>query len=127
MKAITLKMAALTWIGFAIILAVASGCDPVWGAHVRLRGPDHVPVANALVTVACPGESANTAQGWVVRTDTEGQAFVGSLGTQFPDCDLYIAAAGLPVRRIRYADLCPGGPDTCDRTVDLDLALADER
>ncbi|HEY4177456.1 MAG TPA: hypothetical protein VGM90_11505 [Kofleriaceae bacterium] len=125
MKSHSFAMATLSWLGLALALMFASGCDPIWGAHVKLRGPDHVPVANALVTVACPGDDTETSpQGWVARTDVEGKAFVGSLGTRFPNCDLYIAAPGLPVRRIRYAELCPGGGDSCDRVIDLDLALA---
>ena len=107
----------------AILLVVAS-CDPIWNASVRLRDPANRPIEGATVAVACREDNAPRE---AHRTDTAGAATVGSMGNQFPPgCDVYIAKPGYQTQRIRYRDLCPQGPDDCERVFDFDLMLEPE-
>jgi hypothetical protein len=104
-----------------VALAALPACDPIWGAHVRVRDPSNRPVEKATVAVACADESA---PGSLALTDQRGEGSVGSIGTRFPvGCDLYIAKQGHETRRIRYRELCPGGPNHCERWFDFDLVL----
>ena len=107
---------------FAVLLAA---CDPVWGAHTTLRDPSNQPIENATVSVACPD---GTRYGNVsVKSDRNGVADVGGIGTMFPvGCDLYIAKPGFRTQRIQYTELCPGGERHCERVFTFELVLQPE-
>jgi hypothetical protein len=113
-----------------VLLAGLAACDPIWSAHTTLRDPDNRPIDNATVAVACTDGSiyaGGNGGGMSVRSDHVGNAVVGGLGTQFPvGCDLYIAKPGFRTQRIRYTDICPGGPHDCDRVFSWDLVLEPE-
>ena len=106
---------------FALLLA---GCDPMWGVNVRVQHPGRMPVEDATVAVAC-GEGAHATGNVVVRTKPDGSAHLGGLGHVFPvGCDVFVAKPGFVTQRIRYRDLCPNGPDGCDRVFAFDLVLS---
>jgi hypothetical protein len=112
----------------AIVLAVLglAACDPIWGVNARLRDPADQPVERATLAIAC-AEGGPVYHSMAVRTDTAGHAFIGSVGGVFPvGCDVYIAKPGYRTQRIRYRQLCPNGPDNCDRMFQLDLVLEPE-
>lgn len=107
----------------ARLLLVLAACDPMWGANVQLRGPDRRPIEDATVAVACP-DHAYRAIDMAARTKRDGSGFVGSIGGQFPvGCDVFIAKPGFRTHHIKYRDLCPGGPEHCDRVFRFDLVL----
>ena len=121
-------MRALAVLGVVVGLAGCglAGCDPIWNASVRLRDPANQPVGGATVAVACR-EGASGFFGRARRTDATGSASVSGMSDQFPPgCDLYVAKPGWRSQRIRYRDLCPGGPEGCDRGFDFDLVLEPE-
>jgi hypothetical protein len=107
----------------AALLLLLAACDPVWGVDVRVEHPGRQPVENATLAVACD-EGANVPSWTMMRTTPDGKAHVGGLGSSFPvGCDIYIAKPGFATQRIRYRDLCPEGPDRCDRVFSFDLVL----
>lgn len=115
-------------VGLVVLIALAGACDPVWGVNVDLRDPSDRPVAGATVAVACATDSSEASQPLAVRSDTRGEAYVGSLGSRFPvGCDLYIAKRGYQTHRVRYRDLCPSGPERCERGFSFELVLEPER
>lgn len=107
-----------------LLVAMLAGCDPIWGVDVRVQHPGRVPVENATIAVACP--DGTMASGTVVvRTAPDGRARVGGLGSVFPvGCDVFVAKPGFATQRMRYRDLCPNGPDGCDRVFAFDLVLS---
>jgi hypothetical protein len=106
----------------ALLLVGLAACDPFWGVDVRV----HAPVDNVTVAVACP-DGARTSGMMAVRTAADGRAHLGGLGSDFPvGCDVYVAKPGFVTHRIRYKDLCPAGPDGCDRVFAFDLVLEPE-
>lgn len=109
----------------AVLLLALAACDPVWGAQVTLRDPINRSVDNATFAVACDGTTpygAHTSMS--VRTNRDGAGFVGSMGTRFPvGCDLFIAKPGFKTHHIAYRELCPHGPETCERMFKFDLVL----
>lgn len=105
----------------AVLLVLLAGCDPIWGAHVKLRDPANRPVEGATVAVACREANINYA---AAKTDADGVAQAGGLGTQFPPgCDVYVAKPGYRTQRIPYRDICPGNPSDCERVFHWDLIL----
>lgn len=107
-----------------LLLVLVAGCDPVWGVTVRARYPDAVPVEDATLAVAC---TEGNDRGLSVRTRSDGSAHVGAMGGAWPvGCDIYLAKPGFRTHRIRYRDLCPQGPDGCDRVFAFDLVLEPE-
>jgi hypothetical protein len=107
-----------------VLVVVLGGCDPYWGVAMRLRDPANGPVAGATVAVACKDDGGMYPIGWMRRSDAAGTARVGSLGSQWPvGCDIYVAKPGYQTHWIRYRDLCPNGPDHCDRMFDFDLTI----
>jgi len=109
-----------------VLVMVVTACDPIWGASVRLRDPWNRPVEGATLAVACRDDQLGFA-GRVKRSDATGSAVVDGLGDVFPPgCDVYVAKPGYRTQRIRYRDLCPGGPEGCDRGFDFDLVLEPE-
>jgi len=106
-----------------LVIALAAGCEPYWGASVRLRSPQG-PVEGATLAVACPENGGVWPTGWVHHSDVAGEARVGSIGGQWPvGCDIFVAKAGYQTHRVRYRDLCPNGPEHCDRVFAFDLAM----
>ena len=106
---------------FALVLA---GCDPIWGVDVRVQHPGSVPIEGATIAIACP-DGVQASGTVVVRTAADGKARVGGLGHVFPvGCDVFVAKPGFVTQRIRYRDLCPNGPDGCDRVFAFDLVLS---
>lgn len=98
-----------------LLVATLAACDPIWSANVRLRDPTGQPIVDATVAVVCPDGRFGFARR---TTGPDGTAMVGSLGTQFPpQCDVYIAKPGFATQHIRYADLCPAGPEHCEQRV----------
>ena len=109
-------------VGFMCLVAV-TGCDPMWGVDVRVQHPGRQPVEDATVAVAC-AEGVQHGGSTMIRTRTDGKAWVGGIGGQFPvGCDVYVAKPGFVTQRIRYKDLCPNGPEGCDRVFAFDLVL----
>ncbi len=107
------------------MLVFVAACDPIWGANVQLRDPYNRPIEGATLAVACRGDGGNYIG--AKRSDATGAASVGSLGSEFPpDCDIYVAKPGYRSERIRYRDLCPGGPEGCERVFGFDLVLEPE-
>ena len=106
----------------AVLLVALAGCDPIWGVNVRVQHPGRGPIEDATVAVAC-AEGAFGGQ-MAVRTTPDGSAHVGGLGHVFPvGCDVYVAKPGFETQRIRYRDLCPNGPEDCERVFAFDLVL----
>ena len=108
-----------------LLLALAA-CDPVWGVNVRVKYPGvvAVPVEDATVAVAC-AEGSFTSAAMAVHTTPDGKAHVGGIGHLFPvGCDVFVAKPGYQTQRIRYRDLCPNGPEGCDRVFAFDLVLS---
>lgn len=109
-----------------VLLAALAACDPIWSADVKLRDPSNRPVDGATVAVACDADSVW--RGFAHRTDASGHAMVGSLGDEWPvGCDIFVAKPGYATHRIRYRDLCPTGPDGCERVFAFDLMLVPDR
>lgn len=110
----------------ALVLLLLAGCDPIWGVHVKLRDPANHPLDTATVALACPDGTIRASQ-LAVRTTATGEAHLGGMGTMFPvGCDVFIAKPGFRTHVIRYHDLCPDGPDHCDRVFAFDLVLGPE-
>lgn len=106
-----------------LALGVLAGCDPVWGVNVRVQHPGGVAVEDATVAVAC-GEGHHAPVQMAARTTPDGKTHIGGIGDAFPvGCDIYVAKPGFETQRIRYVDLCPNGPDGCDRMFAFDLVL----
>jgi hypothetical protein len=112
------------------ILAAVVGlaaCDPIWSVRVKVRDPGNRPIETATLAVACPDTTLYSTTTMSVHSTAMGEASVGNLGTQFPiDCDIYVAKPGFRTHVIRYRDLCPGGPSSCDRVFAFDLVLEPE-
>lgn len=105
------------------ILACLCACDPIWGVHAQLRDVSNRPVEDATVAIACP-EGTYDHGTVVVRSDKAGDAQLGGLGAAFPvSCDIFVAKPGFRTQRIRYGDICPAGPNDCNRVYDYDLVL----
>jgi hypothetical protein len=107
----------------ALMLGVLAACDPIWGVDVSVKHPGQTPIENATVAVACPehGRFSGTV---VARTKPDGSGRLGGIGSDFPvGCDLFVAKPGFVTQRIRYRDLCPNGPQDCDRVFRFDLVL----
>lgn len=108
------------------VLALA-GCDPIWGVHVGVRDPRNVPVEGVTVAVACPDGIYNGDHELVASTDTGGRAQVVGMGLRFPvGCDVLVAKPGFRTRQLRYLELCPAGPDHCERVFHFDLVVEAE-
>jgi hypothetical protein len=108
----------------AVLLLALAACDPIWGAQVTLRDPLNRSVENATLAVACDGNTPYAAVSMAVRTKHDGTGFVGSMGTRFPvGCDLFIAKPGFRTHHIAYRELCPRGPEGCERMFNFDLVL----
>jgi hypothetical protein len=111
----------------AILLCMLAACDPVWGVDVRVRHPAQMPLEDATVAVACPESRLTGAGQMAIRTSRSGKAQLAAIGSVWPiGCDVYIAKPGYVTQRIRYHDLCPAGPDNCDRWFTFDLVLEPE-
>jgi hypothetical protein len=107
--------AALLFLGLA-------ACDPVWGAKLSLRDPASRPIDDATLAVACNDSTPYWSKS--IKTKRDGSGFVGSIGGTFPvGCDVFIAKPGYQTRRIAYRELCPNGPEKCDRVFEFDLVL----
>jgi hypothetical protein len=106
----------------ALLLVLVAGCEPAWGVTVRAKYPNAVPVEDATLAVACTeGQYTGST---AVKTRADGSAHVGAIGGMWPvGCDIYLAKPGFRTQRIRYRDLCPKGPDGCDRLFAFDLVL----
>ena len=107
------------------LLVALAACDPIWAAHIDLRDPADRPVEDATVAVACPEGTAfaNSAR-MLVRSTANGHADVTNFGSVFPvGCDVFVVKPGYRTLRIRYTDLCPDGPSSCDRVFHFDLVL----
>ena len=108
-----------------LICLAAAGCDPIWSVHATLRDPGSRRIEGATLAVACPDGAPYA--GLAARSKRDGVVQVGSLGTVFPfGCDIFVARPGYRTQRIRYRDLCPDGPEHCDRVFDFDLVLEPE-
>ena len=104
----------------AWLLLGLAACEPAWGVNMRVQHPGRMPVEDATVAVAC----ADGQTGLAVRTRPDGSAHVGGIGHTFPvGCDVFVAKPGFATQRIRYRDLCPNGPDGCERVFAFDLVL----
>jgi hypothetical protein len=111
----------------ALLLVMLAGCDPVWGVQVRVQHPGRQPVENATVAVACT-EGTFASGSTAVKTTPDGKGWLGGIGHQFPvGCDVYVAKPGYQTHRIRYRDLCPNGPEGCNRYFEFDLVLEPAR
>jgi hypothetical protein len=106
-----------------VLLLALAACEPAWGVNVRVQHPGRMPVEDATVAIACA--EGNYASGYMaVRTRPDGSARVGGIGHVFPvGCDVFVAKPGFATQRIRYRDLCPNGPDGCERLFAFDLVL----
>jgi hypothetical protein len=112
---------------WAVLLAALAGCDPYFGASVTLHDPARRPVDNATLAIACADSGPYPAAGMSVRTKHDGTGRVGSIGGMWPiGCDIFIAKPGYRTHQIRYRELCPDGPDGCQRVFDFDLVLEPE-
>jgi hypothetical protein len=104
-----------------LLLVLVAGCEPAWGVTVRARYPNAVPVEDATLAVAC---TEGHYGGMAVKTRSDGAAQVHAIGGSWPvGCDIYLAKPGFRTHRIRYRDLCPRGPDGCERLFAFDLVL----
>jgi hypothetical protein len=93
---------------------------------VSLRDPSSRPIEDATLAVACL-DGQYRSSNMSIRTKRDGTAFVGSIGGQFPvGCDVFVAKPGYRTHQIKYRDLCPSGPDHCDRVFQFDLVLEPE-
>jgi hypothetical protein len=109
-----------------IALLALGACDPIWGVNVGIRDPGNQPIADATLAVAC-AEGTWGATQMAARTDPMGITRVGGLGNRFPiGCDVFVAKPGFRTHRIRYTEICPDGPDHCDRVFKFDLVLQPE-
>jgi hypothetical protein len=109
----------------ALLLALLAACDPIWGTRVSVRSPDNRPIEDATVAVACTEDQAWRHTGTSVRSQADGTAHVGGIGSQFPvGCDVFVAKPGYRTHRIRYRDICPDGPAGCNRYFEYELVLA---
>ena len=107
----------------ALLVVVLGACDPIWGVNAQLRDVSNRPVEDATLAVACPAGYEYGAD-MAVHSDKDGRASVGGLGAAFPvGCDIFIAKPGYRTQRVRYGDICPAGPDGCDRVFHYDLVL----
>ncbi len=110
-----------------LLVALVGACDPIWGARVTLRDPADRPVEDATLAVACPDGGIYYGRDMAVRTLRDGTGFVGSIGGVFPvGCDVFVAKPGYRTQQIRYRELCPDGPDHCERVFHFDLVLEPE-
>jgi hypothetical protein len=109
------------------VLALGLGaCDPIWGVNVGVRNASNQAVENATVAVAC-AEGTYYGTEMSARSDAKGQTRIGGLGSRFPvGCDVFVAKPGFRTHRIRYTEICPEGPERCDRVFRFDLVLQPE-
>lgn len=108
--------------GVLLLLAVAA-CDPAYGARVTLRDPSNHPIENATLAIACPDGPMSRAS-MAVRSKHDGTAVVANIGGTFPmGCDVFVAKPGFRTHRVTYRELCPNGPEHCDRFFTFDLML----
>lgn len=106
-----------------LLVLLLAACEPAWGVNVRVQHPGRMPVEDATVAVAC-AEGSYAASSMAVRTHADGSAHVGGIGHEFPvGCDVFVAKPGFATQRIRYRDLCPNGPEGCERVFAFDLVL----
>jgi hypothetical protein len=106
-----------------LVLMPVAGCDPIWGVDVRVQHPGRQAVEDAVVAVACV-DGTYVSGSTMIRTTADGKASLGGLGDRFPvGCDVFVAKPGFVTQRIRYRDLCPNGPEGCDRVFSFDLVL----
>jgi len=110
--------------GAVVLAALLAGCDPIWSVHAQLRDPAHLPISGATLAVACPADAYERGADRARPSDARGEAIVAGLGDRFPvGCDIYIAKAGFHTLRVLYRELCPKGPEGCDRGFDFALVL----
>jgi hypothetical protein len=106
----------------AVLLFALAACEPAWGVDVRVNHPGRAPIDNATLALACA--EGHYEMGMAVRTTPNGRARIGGMGHRFPvGCDVFVVKPGFQTQRIRYHDLCPNGPDNCDRVFAFDLVL----
>jgi hypothetical protein len=111
----------------AAVLLVLAACDPIYGVTVRVHDPSKQPVENATLAIGCPDSENYAARNASVRTTATGEAHVGGLGSRWPvGCDVFVVKPGFHAHRIRYRDICPKGPDDCNRVFSFDLELTPE-
>ena len=107
-----------------MVLCVLAGCDPIWSVHAQLRDPSHLPIAGATLAVACRADGSDHGADRTRLSDVRGEAIVAGLDDRFPvGCDVYIAKAGFHTLRVLYRELCPNGPEGCERGFDFALVL----
>lgn len=107
----------------SMLLVVLAACEPAWGVTVHAKYPDALPVEAATLAVACDAGVFENGR-MAVKTDHDGTGYVGAIGGVWPvGCDVFVAKPGFRTHRIRYADLCPNGPEGCDRVFAFDLVL----
>jgi hypothetical protein len=102
--------------------------DPIWSAKVTLRDPNNQPVEKASVGLDC---SKSKPYGGLKKapaiSDAKGYASIGGTGTQFPvDCDVVVTKAGYQPFTIAYRELCPNGPQGCNRVFERAITLQQE-
>ncbi len=110
------------------LLLFVAACDPVWGAKVALRDPTSRAIDDATLAIACNDSTPYAKYSSMsVRSKRDGSAFVGSIGGQFPvGCDIFVAKPGFRTHHIAYRELCPNGPEGCNRYFEFDLVLEPE-
>ncbi len=110
---------------FLLCVLLASGCDPIWNLSVTVRSPANQPVQDAaLVLTGCPDQDTHDLGTVAAMTDSNGEASVGGLGTEYPKtCAITVAKPGFRSHQSSFAELCKGDTSNCDRTQHVDVVL----
>jgi hypothetical protein len=118
-------MRARTRLCLAIAALTLAGCDPIWRVSVQVRDPSSRPVANAAVMFACRAESGQAPSGWIERTDKDGKAVLGGLGTSIPaGCAVAVARPGYATRSTTFETMCGSTPlADCNRVREESVVL----
>jgi hypothetical protein len=116
---------AFVWTTVALLLGA---CAPFWNIDMGVRDPSDRAVEDVTLAVACTSDDTYDSGQMAARSDHRGNVSVGGIGNRFPpDCDIYVAKPGFRTQKIRYRDLCPKGPNHCERNFRFDLVLEPER
>lgn len=108
---------------WALLLALVAGCDPYWELTTHVTDPDGDAIENAsLALTHCQGDGAEL-PGRSSLSDANGDASLADLGTQFPPCDITVAAPGFASFHSSFDELCDHHLDDCERVQTIEVVL----
>jgi hypothetical protein len=106
------------------LVALLTGCDPIWQLNVNVRSPAGDPLDHAaLILTDCPNQNQHDNGSMVSISDAGGEAGVGGLGTEYPKCNVTIAKPGYITQQTSFDQICNGKREDCDRVQTKTITL----